>query len=275
MLRRELCKAALGGLFLALAGDALPAGDLPVDCYADSGVAAPKALQTTVVLIDATTALTTVQKQQTKELLHGQLRNGHTVVMYVFGRTAGLESVQRLGTFRLPEPVDDGWRLAPRDADKINTCLRDSSREARARAHVAIQAAVEGYVRASESAIVQAISQTVASHPGVGHVIVVSDGVQHQANGGYTLYDMARGGQTIRGFDPVKEAERVLLLGKPALTQATRITMFPIAQVEPSAGVEVVRRRLAAEIDRLLELWTVVFRKAGGRPSVTSFVPTE
>ena len=116
----------------------------------------------------------------------------------------------------------------------------------------------------------------VASHPTAGQFIAITDGLQHQA--GYSLYDTnaARGPQTLKKIDPRRELEGLARLGTPAMTRAMRISMFPIGQMEPGADGKIAQRRLASEVDALIQLWNLLLGRAGaGQVSVTSFVPGE
>lgn len=277
----SLRRAALGLVIAGLAA-AVPAKAGPLEaagqCYADSGLLAPKPGDTAVAIVDASTALTTAQKLQARELLTGELRPGASLVLYVFARGPGQDSVQRVGSFSMPPLLDDQWKVTKDKSDAVNKCVRDAMAQVRAAVAKAVELAINSYTYApdGESPVVQAVTQVVASHPTARHFIVISDGLQNQA--GYTLYDFsaARGSQALRKIEPRREIEHLARLGTPAMTRAMRITMFPIGQLEPGADGKIVQRRLTAEVDALLELWGLLFRRGGaGQISVTSFVPGE
>lgn len=282
MARLERLRRAALGLVLAALAAAVSAHGGPAavagQCYADSGLVAPKPGDTAVVIVDASTALTTAQKLQARELLTDELRPGASLVLYVFARGPGQDSVQRVGSFSMPALLDDQWKVTKDKSDAVNKCVRDAMVQVRAAVAKAVELVIDSYTYApdGESPVVQAITQVVASHPTARHFILISDGLQNQA--GYTLYDFsaARGSQALRKIEPRRDVEHLARLGNPAMTRAMRITMFPIGQLEPSASGKFVQRRLVTEVDALLELWGLLFRRAGaGRISVTSFVPGE
>jgi len=263
---------------LILASTTPQAGPVAANCYAASGLVSPKTRDTTVGIVDASTALTALQKQQTRELLANQLRPGSTLVVYTFARGPGQETVQRLGTFAIPMLIDDPWKVTTEKTLAVNNCVSNAMIEIRAAAVKAIDSAIDSYTYApdGESPVVQAITQVVASHPTAGQFIVITDGLQHQA--GYSLYDTnaARGPQTLKKIDPRRELEGLARLGTPAMTRAMRISMFPIGQMEPGADGKIAQRRLASEVDAMIQLWNLLLGRAGaGQVSVTSFVPGE
>jgi hypothetical protein len=278
----EWLRSAGLGLLLALAA-AIPAQAGPAaagECYAAAGLLAPKPGDTAVAIVDASTALTTAQKQQARELLTGELRSsGASLVLYVFARGPGQESVQRVGSFAMPALLDEPWKVTKDKSDAVNKCVRDAMAQVRAAAAKAVELVIDSYTYApdGESPVVQAVTQVVASHPSAKHFIVISDGLQNQA-AGYTLYDFsaARGSQALRRIESRREIEHLARLGTPAMTRGMRLTMYPIGQMEPGTDGKIVQRRLAAEVDALLELWNLLFRRSGaGQISVTSFVPSE
>lgn len=276
--RDWLKAAAVATMLMLSAATPLLAGPAASNCFAANGLVSPKTRDTTVGIVDASTALTAPQKQQARELLAGELRPGTTLVVYTFARGPGQDTVQRVGTFGMPMLIDDPWKVTTEKTLAVNNCVRKAMTEVRAEAVKAIDIAIESYTYApdGESPVVQAIIQVVASHPAAGQFIVITDGLQHQA--GYSLYDAnaARGPQALKKIDPRRELENLARIGTPAMTRAMHISMFPIGQMEPGADGKIVRRRLASEVDALIQLWSNLLDRAGaGQISVTSFVPGE
>jgi hypothetical protein len=250
---------------------------LPSACYPEHGLAAPKPAEATIVVHDASTYLTEVQRQQARDLVLGDFRPGRTVTVYGFARGPGQEALQRLGHFELPVLVDAPWSVGADKIVKINDCIAERSKPLQAQAAKLLEHVLSEYVAANdgESAIAQAITAALSNHPRAVRVTVVSDGVQHQR--GYTLYDArASSAQVLRKFDPAVELTALQRLGAPPLTRAMTVVMFPVGQAEPPSIGQAVHRRRADEVGAVSALWQLYFAKAGaGRVVVTTFVPIE
>lgn len=269
--------AALAAATLTWCGIAF--GQAGANCYTNHGLAVAATTESSVAVVDASTYHTPVQRQQTRELLMGEIRPGRSLTIYVFARGVGQESLQRIAHFGLPPYVSNPWKVAADRSDAANECLRKELATMTERASVAIDNLLRDYVpfRDGESPVAQAFAAAVAAHPKATRFFAVGNGVQHE-RGGFSLYDVkaAPNTQVVRKIDARADSAALAARARLAMTGAMSVTMFPVGQVEPGADGQMHQRRTAAEVTALVELWKYYFVKAGaGHVSVTSFVPVE